>query len=68
MLPNLLKGLRVLDLGCGFGSFARKARRRSVHEIYDLLRCWRIKVGANESEKNEDHCVRIPCVRPLATN
>jgi ubiquinone/menaquinone biosynthesis C-methylase UbiE len=26
MLPQPLAGLRVLDLGCGFGDFARKVR------------------------------------------
>jgi ubiquinone/menaquinone biosynthesis C-methylase UbiE len=30
MLPESLEGMRILDLGCGFGDFARKARREGA--------------------------------------
>ena len=33
LLPEDLHGLRVLDLGCGFGDFAREARRRGAREV-----------------------------------
>jgi SAM-dependent methyltransferase len=33
MLPPSMAGLRVLDLGCGFGDFARKARRLGARAV-----------------------------------
>ncbi len=36
LLPNQLDGLRVLDLGCGFGDFARAARERGAREVLAL--------------------------------
>jgi ubiquinone/menaquinone biosynthesis C-methylase UbiE len=33
LLPDSLDGLRVLDLGCGFGDFARKARQRRARSV-----------------------------------
>ncbi|MDR3437556.1 class I SAM-dependent methyltransferase [Telmatospirillum sp.] len=33
LLPQSLDGLRVLDLGCGFGDFARKARRNGARSV-----------------------------------
>lgn len=33
MLPRLLEGLRILDLGCGFGDFARKARQQGARVV-----------------------------------
>jgi ubiquinone/menaquinone biosynthesis C-methylase UbiE len=33
LLPASLEGLRVLDLGCGFGDFAREARRRGALRV-----------------------------------
>jgi SAM-dependent methyltransferase len=33
LLPDSLDGLRILDLGCGFGDFARGARRAGAREV-----------------------------------
>ncbi|XHR29117.1 MAG: class I SAM-dependent methyltransferase [Chthoniobacteraceae bacterium] len=33
MLPSSLAGLRILDLGCGFGDFARLARSRGAGKV-----------------------------------
>lgn len=33
LLPATLQGLRVLDLGCGFGYFAREARARGAAQV-----------------------------------
>jgi SAM-dependent methyltransferase len=32
-LPSSLKGLRILDLGCGFGDFARQARSEGARAV-----------------------------------
>ena len=36
MLPARLAGLRVLDLGCGFGDFARKARQEGAASVIGI--------------------------------
>ncbi len=36
LLPERLDGLRVLDLGCGFGGFAREARAKGAREVLGL--------------------------------
>jgi len=36
LLPDRLDGLRVLDLGCGFGGFARAARERGARDVLAL--------------------------------
>jgi 2-polyprenyl-3-methyl-5-hydroxy-6-metoxy-1,4-benzoquinol methylase len=36
MLPNSLDGLCVLDLGCGFGNFARKARQLGARSVVGI--------------------------------
>jgi len=36
MLPTSFDGLRVLDLGCGFGDFARKARKRGARTVVGI--------------------------------
>jgi SAM-dependent methyltransferase len=36
LLPPSLQGLRVLDLGCGFGEFARAARLRGAREVIGI--------------------------------
>lgn len=36
MLPESLEGLRILDLGCGFGDFARKARREGARAVVGI--------------------------------
>jgi ubiquinone/menaquinone biosynthesis C-methylase UbiE len=36
MLPKSLKGMRILDLGCGFGDFARKARREGACAVVGI--------------------------------
>jgi SAM-dependent methyltransferase len=33
LLPASLRGMRVLDLGCGLGYFAREARKRGAREV-----------------------------------
>jgi SAM-dependent methyltransferase len=33
LLPPSLRGLRILDLGCGFGYFAREARARGARQV-----------------------------------
>src|SRR6266849_482189 len=36
MLPESLEGMRILDLGCGFGDFARKARREGARAVVGI--------------------------------
>jgi SAM-dependent methyltransferase len=36
MLPKTLEGMRILDLGCGFGDFARKARREGACAVVGI--------------------------------
>ena len=36
LLPASLEGLRVLDLGCGFGDFARWARQRGARSVLGI--------------------------------
>ncbi len=36
LLPASLDGMRVLDLGCGFGDFARAARARGAREVVGI--------------------------------
>jgi 2-polyprenyl-3-methyl-5-hydroxy-6-metoxy-1,4-benzoquinol methylase len=36
VLPASLAGMRVLDLGCGFGDFARKARRQGARLVVGI--------------------------------
>ena len=36
LLPDRLDNLRALDLGCGFGDFARAARKRGAREVLAL--------------------------------
>src|SRR5688572_8973119 len=36
LLPPSLQGLRVLDLGCGFGDFARAARLHGAREVIGI--------------------------------
>jgi SAM-dependent methyltransferase len=36
MLPASFTGLRVLDLGCGFGAFARKAREKGAASVVGI--------------------------------
>jgi ubiquinone/menaquinone biosynthesis C-methylase UbiE len=36
LLPGSLEGLRILDLGCGFGDFARKARSLGARSVVGI--------------------------------
>jgi ubiquinone/menaquinone biosynthesis C-methylase UbiE len=36
LLPASLEGMRVLDLGCGFGDFARKARSLGARAVVGI--------------------------------
>lgn len=36
MLPQSLEGMRILDLGCGFGDFARHARREGASAVVGI--------------------------------
>jgi SAM-dependent methyltransferase len=36
MLPASLEGMRILDLGCGFGDFARKPRREGARAVVGI--------------------------------
>jgi SAM-dependent methyltransferase len=36
LLPGSLEGMRVLDLGCGFGDFARRARRMGAARVVGI--------------------------------
>jgi ubiquinone/menaquinone biosynthesis C-methylase UbiE len=36
MLPKSFEGMRILDLGCGFGDFARKARREGASAVVGI--------------------------------
>ena len=36
LLPESFDGMRILDLGCGFGDFARKARREGARTVVGI--------------------------------
>jgi ubiquinone/menaquinone biosynthesis C-methylase UbiE len=36
MLPASLEGMRILDLGCGFGDFARRARLEGARSVVGI--------------------------------
>ena len=42
LLPQSLAGLRILDLGCGFGDFARAARREGARTVVGIDVSWRM--------------------------
>jgi SAM-dependent methyltransferase len=46
LLPAALDGLRILDLGCGFGSFAREARVRGAASVLGVDLSERMLEGA----------------------
>ncbi len=48
MLPNSLEGLRVIDLGCGFGDFARKARKAGAAAVVGVDCSQRMLARARE--------------------
>lgn len=47
-LPHPLKGLRILDLGCGFGDFARKARQAGASFVLGIDCSKRMLARADE--------------------
>ncbi len=56
LLPASLEGLRILDLGCGFGDFARKARARGAASVLaiDVSE----KMLAEARERTSDPAIR----------
>ncbi len=55
LLPPSLQGLRVLDLGCGFGDFARAARCGGAREVLALDVSQRMLAAARE--RTEDAAI-----------
>lgn len=53
MLPQSLDGLRVLDLGCGFGDFARKARHHGARSVVGIDVSERMLHEAKQQTKDE---------------
>ncbi|WP_026870250.1 class I SAM-dependent methyltransferase [Inquilinus limosus] len=56
LLPASLAGLRILDLGCGFGDFARAARARGAASV--LAIDVSAKMLAEAKRRTEDPAVR----------
>ena len=48
MLPNSLLGLHIIDLGCGFGNFARKARKAGAGLVVGIDCSQRMLARARE--------------------
>jgi ubiquinone/menaquinone biosynthesis C-methylase UbiE len=53
LLPPLT-GLRILDLGCGFGNFARYARQQQAAEVYGIDSSGRMLDEAKQLTKDDD--------------
>ncbi len=56
LLPPSLEGLRVLDLGCGFGHFARFARSQGAREVVAVDVSARMLTAAREA--TDDPAIR----------
>lgn len=51
VLPESFEGLRVLDLGCGFGNFARKARELGARSVVGVdISARMLKYAANHTD------------------
>lgn len=48
MLPDSLEGLHIIDLGCGFGDFARKARQAGADFVLGIDCSYRMLAKAQE--------------------
>lgn len=56
LLPASLEGLRILDLGCGFGDFARKARAQGAASV--LAVDVSVKMLAEARRRTADPAIR----------
>jgi SAM-dependent methyltransferase len=54
LLPNSLEGLRVLDLGCGLGYFAREARARGARQVIGVDLSERMLDAARAATHDDD--------------
>ena len=54
LLPDL-RGLNVLDLGCGFGWFCRWAHQQGAVNVFGY-RCLRKNVGAGKGDDGQPLC------------
>lgn len=53
LLPASLHGLRVLDLGCGFGYFAREARQRGARQVVGVDLSERMLAAARAATQDD---------------
>jgi SAM-dependent methyltransferase len=66
MLPASLAGLRVLDLGCGFGDFARKARNAGAGSVVGVDISERMLAGARAQTCDPHIAYRRMAIEELA--
>jgi SAM-dependent methyltransferase len=66
MLPKSLAGLRVLDLGCGFGDFARKARNAGAGSVVGVDISERMLAGARAQTNDPRVTYRRMAIEELA--
>ena len=65
MLPDSLEGLRVLDLGCGFGDFARKARGLGARSVVGVDISARMLACAAEQTRDAGIAYRCESIERL---
>lgn len=53
LLPASLQGLRILDLGCGFGYFAREARARGARQVTGVDLSERMLAAARAATRDD---------------
>ena len=53
LLPSSLQGLRILDLGCGFGYFAREARARGARQVIGVDLSGRMLAAARAATRDD---------------
>lgn len=59
LLPPSLQGLRILDLGCGFGYFAREARARGARQVIGVDLSERM-LAAARAATHDDGILYVP--------
>ena len=65
LLPGSLEGLRILDLGCGFGDFARKARSLGARSVVGIDVSARMLERASEQTNDSAISYRQSSVEQL---
>jgi SAM-dependent methyltransferase len=66
MLPASLAGLRVLDLGCGFGDFARRVMRAGARDVVGVDISERMLAGARAQTCDAHIIYRRMAIEELA--